>query len=321
MRVWNKLLRWGVVPPHPSDRCLRLHYWAKVACTWLSNIYEEGFTCENFGFIQWVDKVHWTTWGNGEADISSARPSWQTKVFVFHFFADTTPQFLKTLSVYLFRPVKGQHKRIGASKFLWQLLGKEWGKGQWVANCVCFNTMCKIGQERRIGGMNKLPLRNSQLWLHGFEFQVKQGSHWQGWAVPSGRSNAGQVSSFIFIFFIFIFFRAKSAGIQRKVVDSIPGHNKFITCRSSRIWSENDWRGRLCLCPASPFALQWKHFIIFSFIKILYDVKSNNTNNASVLLYYFWSEYLNFTLFLTKDSQIIEKKNLFFYKPGKVILI
>lgn len=104
LRVWNRLLRWGMVPPYQSDRCLRLHYWAKVACTWLSNMYEVAFTCKNFGFIQWVDKEHWTTWGSGEADVSSARPSWWTKCFVFHFSADKTPQFLKTLSVYFFWP-------------------------------------------------------------------------------------------------------------------------------------------------------------------------------------------------------------------------
>ena len=220
------------------------------------------------------------------------RASWWTKCFVFHFSGDTTPQFLKTLSVYFFWPVKGQHERIRASKFLWQLLGHEWDQGQWMRNCVCLDIMCKIDQEWRIGGMDKLPLRNSALYLHDFGFQVKQGSHWQGWAVPPGRFNAGQVSSFLFLFIYF--FKAKSAGIKREVADSIPGHN--ITSHSSRMWSENDWWGRLWLCLASPFALQWKHFIILSVIKILYDVKIKNINNASVLLYYFLSEYLNFIL-------------------------
>ena len=208
LRVWNRLLRWGIVPPYQSDRCLRLHYWAKVACTWLSNMYEAAFTYKNFGFIQWVDKEHWTTWGSGEADVSSARPSWWTKCFVFHFSADTTPQFLKTLSVYFFWPVKGQHERIRASKFLWQLLGHEWDQGQWMRNCVCLDIMCKIFQEWRIGGMDKLPLRNSALYLHDFGFQVKQGSHWQEWAVPPGRSM--QARQALFYFYLFIFFRQRA---------------------------------------------------------------------------------------------------------------
>lgn len=307
-----------MVPSYPFDSCLRLHYWAKVACTWLSNMYEVAFTCKNFDFIQWVDKEHWTTWGSGEADVSSARPSWWTKCFVFHFSADTTPQFLKTLSVYFFWPVKGQHERIRASKFLWQLLGHEWDQGQWMRNCVCLDIMCKICQEWRIGGMDKLPLRNSALYLHDFGFQVKQGSHWQGWAIPPGRFNAGQVSSFLFLFIYF--FKAKSAGIKREVADSIPGHN--ITSHSSRILSENDWRGRLWLCLASPFPLQWKHFIIFSVIKILYDVKIKNINNA--IVYYYIIFYLNIStspLFLTIYAPIIILLQLFFYKPGKVILI
>lgn len=222
----------------------------------------------------------------------------------------TSPQtkhhsFLKPFRCIFFWPVKGQHERIRASKFLWQLLGHEWGQGQWMRNCVCLDIMCKICQEWRIGGMDKLPLRNSALYLHDFGFQVKQGSRWQEWAVPPGRFNAGQVSSFLFLFIYF--FKAKSAGIKREVADSIPGHN--ITSHSSRIWSENDWRGRLWLCLASPFALQWKHFIIFSVIKILYDVKIKNINNA--IVYYYIIFYLNIStspLFLTIYAPIIEKK-------------
>ena len=248
-----------MVPPYQSDRCLRLYYWAKVACTWLSNMYEVTFSCKNFGFIQWVDKEHWTTWGSGEADVSSARPSWWTKCFVFHFSADTTPQFLKTLSVYFFWPVKGQRERIRASKFLWQLLGHEWDQGQWMRNCVCLDIMCKICQEWRIGGMDKLPLRNSALYLHDFGFQVKQGSHWQEWAVPPGRSM--QARQALFYFFFVYFFQAKSAAIKREVADSIPGHN--ITSHSSRIWSENDWRGRLSALSCVTFCAPMKTLYYF----------------------------------------------------------
>ena len=47
-----------------------------------------------------------------------------------------------------------------------------------------------------------------------------------------------------------------------------------------------------CVTLCSPM----KPLCYFSFIKILYDVKIKNINNASVLLHYFLSEYLNFTL-------------------------
>ena len=161
--------------------------------------------------------------------------------------------------------------------------------------------------------MDKLPLWNAPLYLHVFGFQVKQGSHWLRWAVTSGRFNAGQVSSFFY--YLFIFFKAKSAGIQRKVADSIPGHN--ITSRNSRIWSENDWRGRLCLCPASPFPLQWKHFINFLLLKYFMMLKSRT---LITLVYYYIIFYLNIStspLFLTKYAPIIEKKTYSFRSQVK----